>query len=89
MRVGAGSRLGVGDRGTTSGGRPNAGRKLDNTETRGRRPRRTPPDAGEVVAELLLMCDEFWPIDKPHTQRSGTSSRPRKAFALPHMVDVA
>ena len=52
-------------------------------------PRRTPPDAGEVVAELLLMCDEFWPIDKPHTQRSGTSSRPRKAFALPHMVDVA
>jgi hypothetical protein len=32
-----------------------------------RRPPRTLPDAQAVAAELLLMCDEFWPIDKPHT----------------------
>jgi hypothetical protein len=32
-----------------------------------RRPPRTLPGARAVAAELLLMCDEFWPIDKPHT----------------------
>jgi hypothetical protein len=30
-----------------------------------RRPWRTLPDAQAVAAELLVMCDEFWPIDKP------------------------
>ncbi len=32
-----------------------------------RRPPRTLLDAQAVAAELLVMCDEFWPIDKPGT----------------------
>jgi hypothetical protein len=32
-----------------------------------RRPPRTLPDAQAVAAELYLMGDEFWPIDKPGT----------------------
>jgi hypothetical protein len=30
-----------------------------------RRPPRTLPDAQAVAAELLVMCNEFWPIDRP------------------------
>jgi hypothetical protein len=30
-----------------------------------RRPPRTLADARAVAAELLVMCNEFWPIDKP------------------------
>jgi hypothetical protein len=40
---------------------------FDHIRLLARRPPRTLPDAQAVAAELLLMCDEFWPIDKPGT----------------------
>jgi hypothetical protein len=40
---------------------------FDHIRLLARRPPRTLPHAQAVAAELLLMCDEFWPIDKPRT----------------------
>ena len=38
---------------------------LDHIRMLVRRPPRTLADAQAVAAELLIMCDEFWPIDRP------------------------
>jgi hypothetical protein len=40
---------------------------FDHIRVLARRPPRTLSHARAVAAELLLMCDEFWPIDKPST----------------------
>jgi uncharacterized protein DUF4253 len=40
---------------------------FDHIRLLARRPPRTLPDAQNVAAELWLMCDEFWPADRPGT----------------------
>ncbi len=40
---------------------------FDHIRLLARRQPRTLPDAQNVAAELWLMCDEFWPVDRPGT----------------------
>jgi Domain of unknown function (DUF4253) len=48
-----------------------------------RRPPRTLPAAQAVAAELLAMCDEFWPIDKPGTAVCSVSEIADHIAAIP------
>jgi Domain of unknown function (DUF4253) len=48
-----------------------------------RRPPRTLPHAQAVAAELYLMCDEFWPIDKPGTAEKDIASIAEHVLCIP------
>jgi hypothetical protein len=48
-----------------------------------RRPPRTLPHAQAVAAELHLMCDEFWPVDKPGTAEKDIGSIAESILRVP------
>jgi hypothetical protein len=48
-----------------------------------RRPPRTLPHAQAVAAELGVMCDEFWPIDKPGTAEKAIGGIAERILRIP------
>jgi hypothetical protein len=41
------------------------------------------PDAQAVAAELYVMCDEFWPIEKPGTEYRDIGSIAEDILRIP------
>ena len=56
---------------------------FDHIRLLARRPPRTLAHAQAVAAELYLMCDEFWPIDKPGTAEKDIGSIAESILGIP------